>query len=93
MKKFRIKSFDNDAYEEISNIKYSDFLNNKILNIILMEDLETLVVISYMTGNVLFKLYNYDLVPLNNDNEIYLEINLYNDFQEDIFLKLAFILI
>ena len=91
MKKFRIKSFDNDAYEEISNIKYSDFLNNKILNIILMEDLETLVVITYMTGNVLFKLYNYDLVPLNNDNEIYLEINLYNDFQEDIFLKAIYL--
>ena len=87
IKKFRIKSIDNNAYEEISTIKYSDFLNNKILNIILMEDLETLVVIAYMTGNVLFKLYNYELVPFDNDNEIYLNINLYNDFQEDIFLK------
>ena len=56
-----------------------------------MEDLETLVVITYMIGNVLFKIYNYDLVPLNNDNEIYLEINLYNDFQEDIFLKAIYL--
>jgi len=87
MKKFRIKSFDNDAYEEISTIKYSDFLNNKVLSIMLMEDLDILVVITYKTGNVLFRLYNYDLVPFNNDIEIYLNINLYNDFQEDMYLK------
>ena len=37
IKKFRFKSFDEDAYEEINSIKYSDYLNTKILNVIQLD--------------------------------------------------------
>ena len=46
IKKFRFKSFNIDAYEELNSIKYDkDYLNYKIINIFFMDDYGTFVVI------------------------------------------------
>ena len=37
IKKFRFKSFDENAYEEINSIKYSDYLNIRIINVALLD--------------------------------------------------------
>ena len=37
IKKFRFKSFDESAYEEINSIKYSDYLNTRIINVVLLD--------------------------------------------------------
>ena len=46
IKRFSFKSFDKDTYEELSSINYEDYLNNIIINIFLLEDSKTLVVLS-----------------------------------------------
>ena len=48
IKKFKFKSFDSDAYEEINSIKYKDYINNFIICSFYMDDSNTLVVISYV---------------------------------------------
>ena len=45
IKKFRFKTFNEDAYDEITTIKYSDYINKRILSTFLMDD-KYLVVIS-----------------------------------------------
>ena len=45
IKKFRFKTFNEDAYDEITAIKYSDYINKRILSTFLMDD-KCLVVIS-----------------------------------------------
>ena len=45
MKKFRFQSFDVNAFEERSLATYNDYLDTKILNVFLMDDLNTLVVL------------------------------------------------
>ena len=45
MKKFRFQSFDVNAFEERSIATYQDYLDTKILNAFLMDDLNTLVVL------------------------------------------------
>ena len=47
MKKFRFKSFDNNAYQDISALKFKNFENQKILNVFLMEDTNSIVVLAY----------------------------------------------
>ena len=48
IKKFRFKSFDENTYEEIKSINYTNYLNNQIINVILLDDdSNTLVVLSY----------------------------------------------
>ena len=46
MKKFRFQSFDINAYEDRGSITYEDFLDTKILNVIFMDDSNTIVVLS-----------------------------------------------
>jgi hypothetical protein len=46
IKKFRFKSFDNDAFEELNSIKYEDYLDDKIINTFFMDDYQTLVVLT-----------------------------------------------
>ena len=46
IKKFRVKSFDNNAFEELNSIKYDDYFENKILNTFFMDDLQTLVILT-----------------------------------------------
>ena len=46
IKLFSFKSFEKDAYEEISKISYKDYLNNKIINIFLLENPNILVILS-----------------------------------------------
>ena len=46
MKKFRFKSFDKDTYEELCSINYEDFLDNRIINIFLLEDSKTIGVLT-----------------------------------------------
>jgi len=46
MKKFIFKSFDANAFEEKSLMTYQDYLDSKILNVFLMDDSKTLVVLS-----------------------------------------------
>ena len=48
IKKFRFKSFDNEAYEEICSIKYKNYINNFVICSFYMDDSNTLVVISYV---------------------------------------------
>ena len=45
IKKFRFKTFDNNAYEELNSVKFENYLNHIILNVFLMDDF--LVVLSY----------------------------------------------
>ena len=45
MKKFRFQSFDVNAFEERSLATYNDYLDTKILNVFLMDDLNALVVL------------------------------------------------
>ena len=47
IKKFRFKSFGNEAYEEISSTSYNDYLYNRIINAFYMEDYRTLVILTY----------------------------------------------
>ena len=46
IKKFRFKSFDKNAYEEINYISYKKYLNGRIINTFFMDDHNTLVVLS-----------------------------------------------
>ena len=46
IKKFRFRSFDKDAYEELGSIQYKDYVNNFIIGTFFMDDCNTLVVIS-----------------------------------------------
>ena len=46
MKKFRFKSFDKDTYEELCSINYEEFLDNKIINIFILEDSKALGVLT-----------------------------------------------
>ena len=46
IKKFRLKSFDNDAYEELRSINYEEYLNTSIINIFFLEETKTLVTLS-----------------------------------------------
>ena len=45
IKKFRFKTFDDNAYEELNSVKFENYLNHIILNVFLMDDF--LVVLSY----------------------------------------------
>ena len=102
IKKFIFKSFNEDAYEELSSIKYTNYLNNRIISVILMDDYDFLATIScsqYEEGeNVdlrrnsefgcITKFYNNRLKPLNfaKDKEFFLYLS-DNDFLGDIYFK------
>ena len=47
IKKFIFKSFDNEAYKEIISINYENFLNNKIINIIFLEESKALSILTF----------------------------------------------
>ena len=53
IKKFRFKSFDKEAYEEITSLSYNEYLYNFIINAFYMDDYRTLVVLTYaeLEGN------------------------------------------
>ena len=102
IKKFIFKSFNEDAYEEISSIKYTNYLNNRIISVILMDDYDFLATISCSQNeegenvNVrrnsefgcIPKFYNNRLKPLNfaKDKEFFLYLS-DNDFLGDIYFK------
>ena len=46
IKRFRFKSFDSNAYEELSSINYEDYLNSNIIDIFLFEESNTLVTLT-----------------------------------------------
>ena len=66
IKKFSLKSFDDNAYEEIKSIDFSKYANKAILGIFFMDDCGILVTISYKLPSK----------PPNKD--IKLDINLFN---------------
>ena len=102
IKKFIFKSFNEDAYEEISSIKYTNYLNNRIISVILMDDFDFLATISCSQNeesenvNVRInsefgcipKFYDNRLKPLNfaKDKEFFLYLS-DNDFFGDIYFK------
>ena len=45
--KFRFQSLYDNVYDEIGNVKYTNFLNHTIINVFLMDDSNNLVIISY----------------------------------------------
>ena len=45
MKRFSFQSFDSNAYKEIGLVTYQDYLDNKIINVFLMDDSKTLGVV------------------------------------------------
>ena len=47
IKKFRFQSFDENAYKEINSVKYEDYIESRITNTFLMDDLSTFVVLAY----------------------------------------------
>ena len=54
IKKFRFKSFDSEAFEEISSVSFNDYLNNEIINTFFMDDYRILVVLTFaeLEGNI-----------------------------------------
>ena len=46
IKRFRFQSFDINAFEDRGSLTYQDYLYAKILNVFLMDDLNTIVVLS-----------------------------------------------
>ena len=48
IKKFRFKSFDKNAYEEINSTNYEQFINHTILSTFLMDDSGILGIVSYL---------------------------------------------
>ena len=82
IKKFRLKSFDNEAYEEISTVLYNEYLRNRIIDAFYMDDYKTLVVLTYVkqSFDFYFKFYNHNLKPLSYVNDFRLYSSLfYND--------------
>ena len=51
IKKFRFKSFNDDAFEELNSIKYDDYFENKIINTFFMDDYQTFVVLTFAINN------------------------------------------
>ena len=47
LKKFRLKTFDYDAFEELTSVKYTKYINNRILDIFLMDDIRILAVVTF----------------------------------------------
>ena len=95
IKKFTFRSFDNDPYEEKSSVKYNDYLNRRILKVILMDGFDTFAVFSFSgyagSGYIHLKFYDNNLTPLNDVNDLTMEINLYNQLQDDIFFKVVYV--
>ena len=48
IKKFKFKSFDKNAYEEINSVNYEQFINHTILSTFLMDDSGILGIVSYL---------------------------------------------
>ena len=53
IKKFRLKSFDNDAYEELGSIQLKDYTENFIIGTFFMDDCNSLVVISAVFNSMI----------------------------------------
>ena len=81
MKKFRFQSFDTNAYEERGLVTYEDYLDNKIMNVFLMDDFQTLVVF-YINETVreeddfpilarLLRLSQYEQRIVSSDYKVY----------------------
>ena len=94
IKKFRFKSFDKSAFEEIKSINYEQFLNHTILSSFLMDDLGILGIISYLeieenvsSDSIYFRFvinfYTFDLRALPNikNKELFSKSSFY--FQGD----------
>ena len=64
IKKFIFKSFDNNAYEELKSINYEDFLNTRIINIFLLEESKTLVILTINETIIELLPYNPPIVKL-----------------------------
>ena len=58
IQKFRLKSFDNEAYEELDSINYEDYFKKKIITTLLMDDHKTLVILTYEKNNKPVPIYN-----------------------------------
>ena len=87
IKKFKFKSFDKNAYEELNSVKFENYLNQKILNIVLMDDTYTLVVLtkeSEVLPNAFGRRRISTIIPpgkqilqkRENDNILYYKFNL-----------------
>ena len=101
IKRFRFKSFDEDAYEEINDIKYSDYFNKTIINVILldnylvvlyyfMEEIRKIYGEIYYKNKFYLKYYNYNLELFSSDNEIEFKTELDNNHnyaEEKLFVK------
>ena len=73
IKKFRLKSFDSNAYDELNSIKYSNNFNNRIVNMFSMDDYDILVVFyvenintDTKIGKYAIRFYDYNLEYKNN---------------------------
>ena len=95
IKKFRFRAFANDAYEEESTIKYTNYLNSRILNVIFMDGFDFFVVLSFInyygTGFITLKSYNNDLINSNSFNDLSISTDLNNYLQDDIFFKAIYL--
>ena len=83
IKKFSLNSFDDDAYEEIKSIDFSNYLKKTIFGIFFMDDCGILVTISYIipskppTKEIKFdiNLYTQNLISLNTDTKLTIPFN------------------
>ena len=47
IKKFELKSFDINAYEELNTIDFSNYLNHQIIDVFFMDDIDIVCIVSY----------------------------------------------
>ena len=92
IKKFRFKSFDSEAYEEIASISYNDYLDKRIIDTFFMDDYRTFVVLACEKVEIrrienreykykfAFKFYNQNLKTLSYAKDIILESDILIDY-------------
>ena len=100
IKKFRLKSFNIEAYEEIGSIFYNDYLYNRIINAFYMDDYRTLAVLTYVkyipisvgplhrrlqSNSFYFKFYNHNLKSLSYATDFQLIFSV--SYEEEFFFK------
>ena len=77
IKKFSFKSFDEEVYDEINTINYSDYMDTRIVNIILFDDF-----FAVLTSIQIVEYYPYDPYYYEIYNDFYLK---FYDFSLELF--------
>ena len=96
IKKFSFKSFDEEVYDEINTINYSDYMDTRIVNIILFDDffavLTSIRIVEYYSdyyeiyNDFYLKFYDFSLELFSSMKDIKINIDFYETGNK-IFIK------